>query len=109
MGVRGVGGGKSLWGWGTWLYGLAAVGGSAVVAGSRVYLGYHSLGQVAVGYGVGVVVAVAWWAVGDWEAGREMLVDLLGWFWVRDSARGKDLVEYGYWAAKEGWKIGKGE
>ncbi|TGZ82921.1 PAP2-domain-containing protein [Ascodesmis nigricans] len=49
MAARNVGAGKALKGWGMTVYGVLAVVAAAGVAGSRVYLGYHTLNQVLVG------------------------------------------------------------
>lgn len=71
--------------------------GALGVAGSRVYLGYHTTAQVLVGGVLGVFVAFAWFTIGGWEEGRKMAVEWGRIVWVRDGCRGVDLVEDSYW------------
>ena len=61
------------------LLGAAVVALAAAVAGSRVYLGYHSADQVCAGLGFGSVFAAGWI-----EAYGRLLRPRLG-GWVRDS------------------------
>ncbi|KAF8248822.1 PAP2-domain-containing protein, partial [Wilcoxina mikolae CBS 423.85] len=104
---RGLGG-KEMQRWKRKGYMAAAGVGSVAVAMSRVYLNYHTVRQVVVGYMAGLVCAVAWYAVTAW--GREKVV--MGWagrewalwagqvLWVRDRCLREDLVV-------EGWRRGK--
>ncbi|PWY72327.1 PAP2-domain-containing protein [Aspergillus heteromorphus CBS 117.55] len=81
--------------------------GAGAVAGSRIYLNYHTPRQVLAGCGAGAVCAFAWFFVTrllrvhgwiDWVLDQ----DIVRWFRVRDLLVSEDLVEAGWqqWEAK---------
>ncbi|KAL2023892.1 hypothetical protein VTK56DRAFT_669 [Thermocarpiscus australiensis] len=84
--------------------GLASAGALAVaalVAWSRVYLGYHTVRQVLVGCAAGAASAGGWFAV-TWmlrETGLlawALELPLARWFRVRDLVVGEDLCQAGW-------------
>ncbi|KAI5803106.1 hypothetical protein EDC01DRAFT_494164 [Geopyxis carbonaria] len=111
--VRGAGGPR-LQTWRRVGYTAVALGGGAAVAGSRVYLGYHTARQVVVGCAVGAICGGVWFAATAWmrrtrlgesgvlarvTGGRrvwEFGMWLGGWAWIRDRCIGTDLVEEGW-------------
>ncbi len=72
-----------------------------MVAVSRVYLRYHTVKQVLVGVGVGIVCAVVWFAMTSW-ARRAGLLDFIldhpisQILRIRDLVVEEDLVHAGY-------------
>jgi dolichyldiphosphatase len=115
---RGLGG-RELPRWRRGGYALVSVVGSGLVAGSRVYLNYHTLRQVVVGYFAGTVCALGWYAVTGWlrttELGKEgwvkqftggrRLWEVLLWvggtMWVRDTCLKENLVVEGWRKAQD--------
>jgi dolichyldiphosphatase len=80
---------------------VAVVLTAAAVAGSRVYLHYHTSRQVLAGVAAGVIAAVAWFVV----TGIARATGIVEWlletrlarqFRVRDLVCGEDLVEAGW-------------
>jgi dolichyldiphosphatase len=80
---------------------VAALGGAAAVASSRVYLGYHTPKQVCVGVIAGFTLAVSWFVVTiylrrsgwiDWGLDTRIARGLR----MRDLVIGEDLPEAGW-------------
>ncbi|KAM0275062.1 hypothetical protein ACHAQH_007582 [Verticillium albo-atrum] len=81
--------------------GLVAVGTAAAVAWSRVYLGYHTSRQVAVGLVAGASCAVGWFGATKYARDAGLLswalrLPLVRWFRVRDLLLEEDLVQAGW-------------
>ncbi|KAM0335819.1 hypothetical protein ACHAQA_000869 [Verticillium albo-atrum] len=81
--------------------GLVAVATAAAVAWSRVYLGYHTARQVAVGLGAGAVCAVGWFAATKYARDAGLLgwalrLPVVRWFRVRDLLLEEDLCQAGW-------------
>lgn len=92
------------------LVSAAALVVAALVAWSRVYLGYHTVRQVLAGCAAGAVCGVAWFAVtyllretGMLAWGLEM--PLARWFRVRDLVVVEDLCQAGW----EKWEVRRQE
>ena len=87
--------------------GLCAMA-ALVVGVGRVYLGYHTLFQVACGWLTGVAVAVGWFAVTErvlrprfaavaqWQLAR--------WLWIRDLTHSRNVLKQEYEAASRSGK-----
>ncbi|KAI9690091.1 MAG: hypothetical protein M1820_010030 [Bogoriella megaspora] len=90
------------------LISLGSLAAAAGVAGSRIYLNYHTPRQVLVGCAAGVVTAVGWFIVTE-IARRQgwlhwaMEHPWVRWARVRDLVVSEDLVDAG-WARWEGRK-----
>ena len=105
---RGLGG-RDLPEWRRRAYAAAAVVGSVAVSASRVYLTYHTVKQVLVGYSAGIVCAVGWYAVTAamrqhrlvWDG----LLELGSLVWLRDRCMVEDLVVAGWRAAQAKEKL----
>jgi len=115
---RGLGG-RELPRWRRNGYALVSVVGSGLVAGSRVYLNYHTPKQVVVGYLAGTVCALGWYVVTGWlratELGKggwvrhftgerrlwEVLLWVGGTMWVRDTCLKENLVVEGWRKAQD--------
>ncbi|KAF2238322.1 PAP2-domain-containing protein [Viridothelium virens] len=91
------------------LLSLGAVGAAAAVAGSRIYLNYHTPRQVLVGCAAGAITAVAWFIVTEylrragwvsWALDNEWA----RWARMRDLVVSEDLADAG-WARWEGRRI----
>ncbi len=80
---------------------LAACAGAALVAGSRVVLGYHTVAQTVAGCAAGVVAAGAWFAVTAWARGEGWVAWAVGLpvaraLRVRDLLPEEDLADAGW-------------
>ena len=78
--------------------------GAAAVMYSRVYLGYHTVAQVGVGYGVGLATGAAWYAFVE-AAARPAFpaladVALARWLLVRDCGDVEDVLTVEYTATR---------
>lgn len=81
---------------------------AALVACSRVYLGYHTARQVLAGFAAGAVSAAAWFAVTHVLRQTGLLawaleLPLARWFRVRDLVIAEDLCQAGW----EKWELGR--
>jgi dolichyldiphosphatase len=92
---------------------LAACAGAALVAASRVVLGYHTVAQTAAGCGAGVVAAGAWFGITAWARRAGWVRWAVGWpvaraLRVRDLLPEEDLADAG-WARWQALTRGKQE
>jgi len=100
---RGLGG-PQLQTWRRNGYAGAAAVGSVAVAASRVYLNYHTVRQVLVGYTAGLVCAAGWYVATGWgrevvvmgRTGREWALWAGQMLWIRDRCLREDLVVEGW-------------
>lgn len=84
--------------------------GAVAVAFSRVYLNYHTLGQVLVGFGAGVAVSGVWYCFGTYLRTSGWLdwvldTDASRMFRMRDLLIEEDLTDAGW----QRWNIKKRE
>jgi dolichyldiphosphatase len=93
------------------LLSLAGAAGAALVAASRVYLGYHTDAQTVAGCGAGVVAAAGWFVVTGWARREGWVRWAVGWpiaraLRVRDLLPEEDLADAGWvrWQALEAKK-----
>lgn len=80
---------------------LLVIAGAVAVAGSRIYLNYHTSKQVLVGCIAGTVIAIGWFIVTTWlrHAGwLDWALDLsiVRYFRIRDLVVNEDLVDAGW-------------
>ncbi len=84
----------------------AALLAALAVAAGRVYLGYHSLAQVAAGAGVGAAFAAAWFAVVERALrprfARVAAWQIARWAWVRDLTHVRNALKLEYEATARG-------